>query len=302
MEALLHIQGDASSDLTPIFLVHAISGLALPYLSLGSLCNENERPMYGISSPLYERKSYTLPSTLNSLAQEYINLIQREVQPHGPYLLGGWSMGGMIAIRMAALLESKGERVLQVILIDSANPQKIPGFVRNEHNILTSLTFKSLSRVLVTADRHEINSTGSDSSIASEDDSGEYSDTDSSDSNHEDYLDDAVSVFEWLPRMRKHISNGLLLIACEDMAVADGAVSAPVTLIKCGRLDKLPVALSDTRRDAIQKLFDDPNSGWELPQLSVLTIPNAAHDHILGIEHAGELTTVMRTILNDVTC
>ncbi|OBT64536.1 hypothetical protein VE03_05292 [Pseudogymnoascus sp. 23342-1-I1] len=300
MEALLHIQGDASSDLTPIFLVHAISGLALPYLSLGSLCNESERPMYGISSPLYERKSYTLPPTLDSLAQEYVNLIQREVQPHGPYLLGGWSMGGMIAIRMAALLESKGERVLHVILIDSANPQKIPGFVRNEHNILTSLTFKFLSRGLVPADRHEINSTGSDSSTVSEDDSDEYNDTDSSDYNDEDYFDDEVSVFEWLPRMRKHISNGLSLIACEDMAVADGAVSAPVTLIKCGRLDKLPMALSDRRKNAIQKLFDDPNSGWELPQLRVLTIPNAAHDHILDMEHAGELTTVMRTILDDI--
>ena len=80
------------------------------------------------------------------MAQEYIDLIQNKIQQHGPYLLGGWSMGGMIAVRMAAVLEAQGETVLHVILIDAANPEEIPEFEDNEHNILSSFTFGFLAR------------------------------------------------------------------------------------------------------------------------------------------------------------
>jgi thioesterase domain-containing protein len=46
----------------------------------------------------------------------------REVQPEGPYLLGGWSLGGAVAYEMARQLEREGAAVDRVVLIDSFPP------------------------------------------------------------------------------------------------------------------------------------------------------------------------------------
>jgi thioesterase domain-containing protein len=52
------------------------------------------------------------------MADHYLEVI-REIQPHGPYLLSGYSMGGYAAIEMARKLEAAGEAVPFVGLIDS---------------------------------------------------------------------------------------------------------------------------------------------------------------------------------------
>jgi thioesterase domain-containing protein len=46
------------------------------------------------------------------------------VQPEGPYLLGGYSLGGIIAFEMAQQLRARGQRVSLLVLIDS----RAPGF------------------------------------------------------------------------------------------------------------------------------------------------------------------------------
>ena len=43
----------------------------------------------------------------------------REVQPHGPYTLAGWSMGGLIAMEAARQLTAAGEHVALVALVDT---------------------------------------------------------------------------------------------------------------------------------------------------------------------------------------
>jgi thioesterase domain-containing protein len=43
----------------------------------------------------------------------------REQQPHGPYTVGGWSLGGLVAWETAAVLRAEGAPVRRVILIDS---------------------------------------------------------------------------------------------------------------------------------------------------------------------------------------
>jgi pimeloyl-ACP methyl ester carboxylesterase len=319
MEAVLHLQGDPQSELTPLFLIHAISGLALPYLSLGSLSEESERPVYGISSPTYEYKSYTLPTTLDSLAAEYVNLIRTEVQPQGPYLLGGWSMGGMIAERCAAILEAQGEKVLHVVLIDSSNPATIPPFAdANEHNILTSLTFGGVSKGLGMPSPPSLNRYDSDSSISTTSSTdcmgfpqelGACTPDSEIGSDEEELLyeededdfddDDAVNMMEWPSRMRKHIFNGLSLIAAKNTPSKYDAVKAPVSLIKCASLKDLPPLLSDARRHAVQKLFRDPKSGWRMGQMRTLLI-KSTHDHVLDAEHAEELTQALRKVLRHV--
>jgi thioesterase domain-containing protein len=55
------------------------------------------------------------------MAAEYIADIRR-FQPHGPYLIGGYSGGGTAAFEMAHQLEAMGERVGTLVLLDSFCP------------------------------------------------------------------------------------------------------------------------------------------------------------------------------------
>jgi thioesterase domain-containing protein len=59
--------------------------------------------------------------TVAAMAAEYVAAM-KGVQPRGPYCIGGWSLGGAIAVEMAALLERQGERLALVALFDAAAP------------------------------------------------------------------------------------------------------------------------------------------------------------------------------------
>ena len=54
---------------------------------------------------------------VKNLAAKYVELLKAD-QPQGPYLLGGWSYGGMIAYEMACQLKKAGEKVLHLFLLD----------------------------------------------------------------------------------------------------------------------------------------------------------------------------------------
>jgi gramicidin S synthase 2/tyrocidine synthetase-3 len=59
--------------------------------------------------------------TIEGLAQEYVQTI-KNLQPHGPYRLGGWSIGGTIAFEMVRQLEQMGETIDFFAMIDSSAP------------------------------------------------------------------------------------------------------------------------------------------------------------------------------------
>jgi thioesterase domain-containing protein len=46
------------------------------------------------------------------------------VQPKGPYLLGGFSGGGLTAWEMARQLEAAGEEVALLVLLDTPLPMR----------------------------------------------------------------------------------------------------------------------------------------------------------------------------------
>lgn len=52
----------------------------------------------------------------------YIHKIRRR-QPHGPYVLGGWSVGGIFAYHVAQQLTAEGDTVSDLILIDCPVPR-----------------------------------------------------------------------------------------------------------------------------------------------------------------------------------
>jgi amino acid adenylation domain-containing protein len=100
----------------PFFCVHPGGGNVLCYQGLSNLLGL-EQPFYGIHARgLLENQ---LPHTrIEDMAAYYIENIRR-VQPDGPYLLGGWSMGGVIAFEMARQLEARGQRVSLLALISA---------------------------------------------------------------------------------------------------------------------------------------------------------------------------------------
>ncbi|RKH48033.1 thioesterase domain-containing protein, partial [Corallococcus sicarius] len=59
--------------------------------------------------------------SVEEMAALYLEAV-RSVQPQGPYLLGGWSMGGVVAYEMARRLREAGEAVDLLALVDAHVP------------------------------------------------------------------------------------------------------------------------------------------------------------------------------------
>jgi thioesterase domain-containing protein len=55
------------------------------------------------------------------MAADYLTEIQA-IQPRGPYLIGGWCMGGFIALELAHLVKAAGEEVELLVLIETPHP------------------------------------------------------------------------------------------------------------------------------------------------------------------------------------
>ncbi|HVK68209.1 MAG TPA: amino acid adenylation domain-containing protein [Polyangium sp.] len=108
-----------SGDKPPLFLVHPIGGGVACYDALARELSP-DRPVYGIPSPMLHNPAARVGS-LGELAAAYVEEL-RKVAPKGPYLLGGWSFGGVIAIEMARHLAQSGEEVRLVLLDVFASP------------------------------------------------------------------------------------------------------------------------------------------------------------------------------------
>lgn len=102
----------ARGDDPPLFCVHPVSGLAWGYAALLRYVGQNH-PIYGLQS-----FAAGPSATLGELAARYVAQV-RSVRPRGPYNLLGFSFGGLVAHEMARILESEGERVGLLVLLDS---------------------------------------------------------------------------------------------------------------------------------------------------------------------------------------
>ena len=105
----------ASGTRTPLFLVHPGDGDVLAYPVLARLLGPDQ-PSYALRAQGID-DGRAMPSSLPELAAEYVEAV-REVQPHGPYALGGFCLGGPIAAEMAAQLAAAGEETAALILLD----------------------------------------------------------------------------------------------------------------------------------------------------------------------------------------
>jgi amino acid adenylation domain-containing protein len=110
-QALIRMK--AGGDRKPFFCVHPVGGNVLCYAGLARHLSA-EQPFYALQSSSEDSAS------IQAMASHYL-AEARSVQAQGPYLLGGWSMGGVVAFEMARQLQLAGEQA-EVFLIDSLAP------------------------------------------------------------------------------------------------------------------------------------------------------------------------------------
>lgn len=106
----------------PLFLVHGAEGNVLLYRQLTDHLDP-ERPVYGLQSQGLNGDGKFL-TTFQEMAALYLTEIKK-VQPQGPYAIGGYCLGGVIAFEMAQQLAAAGEVAERVIMLDSYNMSRI---------------------------------------------------------------------------------------------------------------------------------------------------------------------------------
>ena len=128
--ALNRSGGDEKAQ--PLFCIHAGLGTVFDYQLLARQLQDT-RTVYGLPCRMLADPAYR-DTSLKQMAEDYCKMI-RSIQPEGPYHLLGWSLGGTLVAMMAALLESDGQTVAFLGLVDPYIPgteSSQPGYWRQD--------------------------------------------------------------------------------------------------------------------------------------------------------------------------
>lgn len=106
-------------DAPGLFLVPGIGGHVLTYRELAAVLGD-DRPIYGLEGIGLDGLE-TPPTSMEAIAARYVREIV-QVQPEGPYHVGGWSMGGPIAYEIAVQLRAQGREVGTLVILDTPAP------------------------------------------------------------------------------------------------------------------------------------------------------------------------------------
>lgn len=108
----------------PFFCIAGAGGLAVTFLPLARMLGDDQ-PFYALQAHGIEQRGRP-DLTLRATADRY----EREIlstQPTGPYLLGGHSLGGVLALMVAHRLEARGERVALLAIFDTVLTERMVG-------------------------------------------------------------------------------------------------------------------------------------------------------------------------------
>ncbi|MGQ0541539.1 MAG: thioesterase domain-containing protein, partial [Blastocatellia bacterium] len=104
----------------PFFCIHAKGGNVLFYKDLAKHLGEDQ-PFYGIQARRVGGRQVG-HATVEEMAEFYIREM-KEIQPEGPYYLGGSSFGGYAAFEMARQLTAKGHKIGMLAMFDTSTPE-----------------------------------------------------------------------------------------------------------------------------------------------------------------------------------
>jgi len=106
-------------DRPPFFCVHGLGGGIMGYLPLARYLGSSQ-PFYGLQA--YGTEAEQAPDhTIEAMAERYVTAV-RAAQPEGPYRVGGYSYGAVVAYEMARQLADAGQRVALLAVFDQPAP------------------------------------------------------------------------------------------------------------------------------------------------------------------------------------
>ena len=106
----------------PLYLVHGAEGNILLYRDLVKHLGDDQ-PVYGLQSLGLDNRT-EIDARFEVVASNYIKEI-KTLQPEGPYFLGGYCLGGVIALEMAQQLKRQGETIGLLFMIENYNIKTI---------------------------------------------------------------------------------------------------------------------------------------------------------------------------------
>ena len=129
----LLLQGNPKTATQTLFLFPDGSGSASSYTSISPI-SPSTTAVYGLNCPFMKTPT-DFTCGIPGVSSLYKAEVQRR-QPRGPYRLGGWSAGGVVAYEVARQLISQGETVDRLILLDSPCPVRLEPLPPRLHHFL----------------------------------------------------------------------------------------------------------------------------------------------------------------------
>lgn len=110
------VQMRPGSEKPPIFMVHGMGGRAVELFNVVRYIQTNH-PIYGIQAKGIDGLQEPLDG-VEDMASFYLSALE-EIEPHGPYILIGYSFGGLVAPEMAQQLSANQKHVGLLVLLDT---------------------------------------------------------------------------------------------------------------------------------------------------------------------------------------
>jgi acetoacetyl-CoA synthetase len=101
---------------TPAFIAHGLGGSVIDFYRLVTHI-QSQRPIYGLQARGIDGLDEPF-QTIDEMAQYHLDAI-KQIQPHGPYTLVGYSLGGLVSLEMAHRLVAAGEQVGLLAMLDA---------------------------------------------------------------------------------------------------------------------------------------------------------------------------------------
>jgi amino acid adenylation domain-containing protein len=110
----------STASAPPLFCLHPSGGIVFCYQPLAKKLGSHART-FGVMHKGFADKDSSAQSWSEMIADYSAQIVEK--QPHGPYRLMGWSLGGAIAMDVAAHLEHQGKDVTFLGLVDTTLPE-----------------------------------------------------------------------------------------------------------------------------------------------------------------------------------
>ena len=132
----LLLQGNPKTAAKTLFLFPDGSGSASSYATIAPI-DPSTTAVYGMNCP-FMKSPADFTCGIPGVSTLYKNEVRRR-QPNGPYYLGGWSAGGVVAYEIAAQLIAEGEKVERLLLLDSPCPIRLEPLPARLHHFLDQI-------------------------------------------------------------------------------------------------------------------------------------------------------------------